>query len=111
MVVFSFKLPLTCNRGDKKLHIDLLSYRINQADANNYINYIKIYGRKSDGTNTEEFADHTNRTAAANITKAVVLTSGDMGAYEYVDVWVQGATNTAGNLDFSSIVLRCHFDD
>lgn len=104
-----FVIPLACAKGSLKLYIAQVAIWISDADADDYIDYIDIWGVDfSTPAITQVVQDATNRDSTGVVTWDP--TDRDMSAYRMALIKVGTVVTTAAELNFSFPVVKCYYD-
>jgi len=102
----SVVLPLPSTLGALSLHIDAVRLDVYDADADDYINSVRLWRYKHDGY-VEDLNDGTNRTAAGQYT--YTFTAADCAGYG-VGINVFCVCTTVEQLRFGPIKVRCWYE-
>jgi len=105
-----FVLPLSTNRGGKKLYIDGMKLAIPDADANNYVMQTDLYGYTYAGGRVTIDANPTDYTVPQEVEDGYG-TVYDVSGYDYVGVAVSMFVDTASACEIGNPLLDCYYDD
>jgi hypothetical protein len=106
-----FSLPLPCTKGTLKLYLKNLKYGVQDADADDFINTVYIYGHNGNSS-TQLDIDNTNTIAAADVTfaGAVMPASAiDVSGYQSVTVYIVCSNTDAYDLDIANVRMECYY--
>lgn len=105
-----FMLPMPCTKGNMKLYIPAngLRFYLKEADANDYVDIVYLYGAKSDGTVTELDNDGLNLTSSG--LKTPTLDAQDCSDYEQIYVRFNLSRNGAWQFDINFVQIKCYYD-
>ena len=108
-----FQLDQPTTKGTLKLYIDALKIVVTDADNNNYITSVVVYGQDYSGVtaipNASETTDRKSANTVGNPTYETTFTAADCSAFESIVVAVAIVTDTANALDFLSPQLRIFY--
>jgi len=103
-----FDLPLLTYPNDHYLNLSAIELRVIDADANNYIDYIKIMGvRETDGVEIELYTHDTNITSAQKFSDT--FTAIDVRTYESIYVEVRVYNTSSGNVKYRIPRLKYYY--
>jgi len=103
-----FDLPLLTYPNDHYLNLSAIELRVIDADANNYIDYIKIMGiREADGVEIELYTYDTNITSAQKFSDT--FTAIDVRTYESIYVEVRVYNTSSGNVKYRIPRLKYYY--
>jgi len=108
--IVMFVLDLPTNRGGKKLYIDGMKLAILDADENNYVTLIYLYGFTYAGGHVNIDTNETDYTVPQEVVDGYG-TVYDVSAYDYVGVKVYMTIDTEGACDIGNPLLDCYYDD
>jgi len=95
-------------KGSLKLYISGVRVDLDDADASNYIDRMRVLGM-SDGAGWATLNDNnTNYTAAEYI--EYTFAGVDASAHDTVGLYINLVSANAGNIDIRSVMLRCYYD-
>ena len=103
-----WKLTTPTLKGALKLYINGIRYTITDADANNYVDEIRIRVWTWAGASADTYTDGTNRVAAAEISDTFAAV--DMSTYGGVYVWMTCINNAGSALDITNMSIQCYYD-
>ncbi len=111
-------LPLPTNKGTLKLYIKGIKLPVFDADANDYISQVNVYGIVSYTGETDVYTDASTGTNVAGGERmlqdgvASMVAWGaatDMSSYEYVAVLIRVVATTSGEIEFGVPLLDCYY--
>jgi hypothetical protein len=106
--IWYFLLPLPTTKGSLKLYVTGLRVDIQDADADDYVTAVYIYGMSYTGATEIDPTDYTtDRTAQGRYTYALADT--DMSSYAEVMVRVSCVCTNAADLDIGAVCLLCFY--
>ena len=101
----NYVLPIPTNKGGLKLYITGIRFRIYDADATDYLDLIRIFGR--DATYNTEYTDNGNYTTADLHSDTFVAK--DMSAYDDISVYFNWIFATQYEYDQMHVGLQCYY--
>jgi hypothetical protein len=102
----SFLLPIPTVKGSLKLYVDDVRYEIDDADADDYVTAIYMYGWDGSSRGTID-SDTTDQTSAGTITWSRSAT--DVSSYESIWVQIETVNTNASDLDLTSFQILCYY--
>ena len=108
--IIYFVLDLPTNRGGKKLYIDGVKLAVLDADIDNFVSAIDLYGFTYAGGVVVIDANPTDYTVPQEVVDGYG-TVYDVSAYDYVGVKVSLWVDTGGACDIGNPLLDCYYDD
>lgn len=104
-----FKCPLPLQLADgKHLHVDYMYISQYDADANDYISGIYVYGWSSYSSYSTLYSNTTNRTSASEI--GVSTGTDDWGDYKGIDIRLEINSTTATEWELGYIYARYWYE-
>jgi len=100
-----FLLPLPTVKGSLKLYISGTKFGLEDADADDYVNNVKIWGITDSATILD--TDATNYDSAG--VKTDTFTAVDCSSYDHIKIEVECVNTNASDLDVHNIKLRCYY--
>lgn len=88
------------------LRIDAIKLLVNDADANNYVDRVRLVGSTRTGA-TDIIDDGSNRTAAGEYT--ITCTDTLLSSYDKLTVRVDHVCTTSADLRFVGVMARVYF--
>ena len=101
-----YLLPKPTLKGSLKLYISGTKFGLEDADAGDYVNNVKIWGITSTATILD--TDATNYDSAG--VKINTFTAVDCSSYDHITIEVECVNTNASDMDIHNIKLRCYYD-
>jgi hypothetical protein len=110
----SFQITLPLSLGSLALYICGVRIVLSDADANDYVDRIRIFAQDASGVGATLYDDGTNLTSAAvwedgGGTLGAYGAADDVSGYYNIIVFVSVVTTTAYDLDIESVQLECYY--
>jgi hypothetical protein len=105
-MVLRYVLALPTNKGSLKLYTTGFRISIYDADADDYVTSVKMYGMDHD-TVTSLLEDATDRTAQGVYTSTVA--AADCSSYKQIVVLVGCFNTNAADLDIACVEVNCYY--
>lgn len=108
----TWMLPLPCNKGGLKLYLKALKYAVQDADAQAFIDSVRISGINGN-TRADLDTDDTDHTSVGDKTfsgasfPASVL---DTSTYQSILIQMSVTSDAANELDIHNIRMQCYYD-
>ena len=102
-----FTLPMPVERGGLSLHLASMVLSLEDADGDDYINYIQIYGLENENK-WNWIYDDTNRTAKGRY--VYNFTDQDTTGYDHVKVGLRCVVTTRLDLRITAVGVECYYD-
>ena len=107
-----FLLPLPSIKGSLKLYLKNLKYSVFIADANDYVDEVRISGingntRTDLDTDTTNITSNTDATFSGAVMPASVI---DVSSYQNVIVKISAFVTDAAGLQYHNIRMECFYD-
>jgi len=104
----TYRLLLPTNKGGLSLFVSGLRVQIYAADADDYVNFFKLYGTDyNTQTLLTGFSDTTPRTAQGVYT--ITPTAVDVSSYSVIAAYLDLKTTTSNQLLISSVEVLCYY--
>jgi len=104
-----YLVPLPCSKGSLRLYIAEMRLYMKDADANNYISTLRVYGVKAtDGSIAYLAEDPTNHNSVGAVTWDP--TDVDMSSYSQCLIRVTTVVDTDAALEFTWPEVKCYYD-
>ena len=103
----TFTVPLPTTRGGKSLYIKNVYVALSDADGNNYIDFVRVYGELYTGA-TLVLNHNTNMTTIAKHT-ATNASADNMGSYDVVFVYLSISSTATSGIDLHGITIDCYY--
>lgn len=107
----AFLLPKPCNKGSLKLYISNAKYGLGDADEDDFINTVVIYGDNGNAQ-TQLDIDNTNHSTAGDKTfSGAVMPAAaiDCSGYQSVYIYIACSNTGAQHLDLGNIRMECYY--
>lgn len=106
-----FALPEPCTKDTLKLTLKNLFFRLPDADENDYIDTVNIYGHNDAGRTVLD-SDDTDHTSVGNKTfsgATMPAAAIDVSSYHKVTVKFNVVSATAAQLELSNVTMECYY--
>ena len=108
--IINFVLPLSTNRGGKKLYIGGVKLAVLDADANNYVSLVDLVGFTYAGGHNVIDTNGTDYKTPQEVVDGYG-TDYDVSGYDYIVVRVSMFVDTTGACNIGNPLLDCYYDD
>ncbi len=109
--VVSMLVPLSTNRGGKKLYIKGIGVSVLDSDAGDYVDRARLFGMNFNSLTPLQDIDFdtVHGTAPGEFTDS--FAADDISSYKQVVITLNFVVTNANDLDISSITADCYYDD